>query len=170
MCRYAARTGRDIVLPDARGDPRFNPKLDQDMACGITTSLMCVSVCLSVFVLMFIAPPLCQCTCFSRSLCVSLVRARSLSLSCSLSLCVCVFVCVRESKCAYLIAHPWRVLHSVTMLCIQSKAKSSTSLQHADIGNDNLPHSRVPNPVNPPPPPPFSLGMPWQEHTRLQNG
>jgi len=87
VCRCAARTGRDIVLPDARGDPRFNPKLDQDMACAMTISLMCLSVCLSV----------CLCLCsslslltsvserFARGLCVSLVRARSLVRACSLS-------------------------------------------------------------------------------------
>jgi hypothetical protein len=48
--RFAARTGRDIVLADARGDPRFNLKLDHDLACGSTTSLMYVFVylCLSL--------------------------------------------------------------------------------------------------------------------------
>ena len=91
VCRCAARTGRDIVLPDARGDPRFNPKLDQDMACAMTISLMCLSVCLSV----------CLCLCsslslltsvserFARGLCVSLVRARSLSRSLARSLFEC---------------------------------------------------------------------------------
>ena len=49
--RFAARTGRDIVLADARGDPRFNPKLDHDLACGITTSLMYVSVSLRLVLL-----------------------------------------------------------------------------------------------------------------------
>ena len=110
-------------------------------------SCVCLSACLSAC--------LCLCSCLlllpsvsvrvSLALCALVSCAHALSRSLARSLYVCVFVCVRESKCAYLIAHPWRVLHSVTMLCIQSKAKSSTSLQHADIGNDNLPHSRVPN-------------------------
>ena len=40
---YVVRTGREIIIPDARGDPRFNVKLDDTMGCR-TSSLMVIPV------------------------------------------------------------------------------------------------------------------------------